>query len=290
MDFIRRLATEESAKDNLFDEPGMLILTSFLALLLGGASVAAGVGGGGLFVPLYAFVLGTGAKGAVPLSTSTIVGGALGKYLISCKERHPIADKPLINYDLAAFMQPMILLGTIFGVLLNILLPDILIVIFLVLILGFSAFKTVKKGLRLKANDEAKDENAEEDQNGNDNDTPKDDDAVESQEIEMRNTETEGSKKHEYTEEEIKEMDEDELLALGIVPEGSGFGLDEVGDHDGENEPGDFHDNEKELARLEELNGFITSKMIAKVRGDMGSRLKDKDALSHERELAHQEE
>jgi len=67
------------------------------------AATAAGIGGGGLFVPLYAFVLGfqkfdeipifskceisdelgVGAKGAVPLSKSTIFGGALGKYLVS---------------------------------------------------------------------------------------------------------------------------------------------------------------------------------------------------------------
>ena len=86
------------------------------------------------------------------------------------KATHPEMDRPLVNYNLASYMQPMILLGTIFGVLLNILLPDILIILFLMIILGFSSYKTFKKARRLaKEAEEKEKEDMGEEEEGGDN-------------------------------------------------------------------------------------------------------------------------
>ena len=58
--------------------PWRLASTTVLVLVFGALGAAAGIGGGGFFVPLYAFLLGVGAKAAVPMSKATILGGAIG--------------------------------------------------------------------------------------------------------------------------------------------------------------------------------------------------------------------
>merc|ERR1719502_2226210 len=126
--------------------PVQLIVVTLLVLVLGSLAAGAGIGGGGLFVPIYMVLLGAGPKGAVPLSKATILGGAIGNFLTLSRARHPKAERPMIDYEASTFMQSGELLGVVFGVLLNGLLPAILIVVFLVLILSYNAFKTFKKG------------------------------------------------------------------------------------------------------------------------------------------------
>lgn len=62
-------------------------------------------------------------------------------------QRHPKADRPLIAYDVALVLEPMTLAGTVIGVMLNSILPTWLITIMLVALLGFTARKTLLKGV-----------------------------------------------------------------------------------------------------------------------------------------------
>ena len=81
-----------------------------LVLVLGSLAAGAGVGGGGLFVPIYMVLLGAGPKGAVPLSKATILGGAVGNFISLGFARHPKAkthkqgDRPMIDYEASTFM------------------------------------------------------------------------------------------------------------------------------------------------------------------------------------------
>lgn len=145
-----RLLAETTAvlENGVFGTTWQIWVSSFLCILLGALATSAGIGGGGLFVPLYAFVLGTGVKYGVPVSKATIFGGSLGKYLSTAFTKHPSANRPIVNYNLVAMMQSWELLGTIFGVFFNVLFPELVIVILLVLVLGFSAYKTLKKGIQ----------------------------------------------------------------------------------------------------------------------------------------------
>jgi len=98
-------------------------------------------------------LLGAGPKGAVPLSKATILGGAIGNFLSLGTAKHPRAPKPgrpLIDYEASTLMQSGELLGVVFGVLLNNLLPAICIVVFLVLILSYNSFKTLKKAIAIR--------------------------------------------------------------------------------------------------------------------------------------------
>mmetsp|Transcript_15678 Transcript_15678/g.47748 ORF Transcript_15678/g.47748 Transcript_15678/m.47748 type:complete len:398 (-) Transcript_15678:591-1784(-) len=158
----RRLddGSEEEMPETLKEIEGWrLALTSIMAMGFGAFAAGAGIGGGGLLVPTYAFVLGVGAKNAVPLSKATILGVALGNFFMIGFERHPdpAADRPLIDYDLSAYMQSAILLGTVFGVLFNTILPEIAIIVLLMLVLFYNSWRTVRKGNRLrKKEDEAR--------------------------------------------------------------------------------------------------------------------------------------
>jgi len=142
----------ESESDSANGLPGtvQLIVSTVLVLVLGSLAAGAGIGGGGLFVPIYMVLLGAGPKGAVPLSKATILGGAVGNFLSLGPARHPKAKRPLIDYESSTFMQSGELLGVVFGVLLNNLLPAVIIVLFLVLILSYNAVRTLRKGMSIR--------------------------------------------------------------------------------------------------------------------------------------------
>jgi len=143
---------------DIWDEdngPVKLILTYVLVIVLGSLAAGAGVGGGGLFVPIYWLVLNAGPKGAVPLSKATILGGAVGNFLSISRQRHPKASRPMIDYESSTYMQSGELLGVVFGVLLNKLLPAIVIIVFLILILSFNSFRTIKKGIQIRKKETA---------------------------------------------------------------------------------------------------------------------------------------
>mmetsp|Transcript_19470 Transcript_19470/g.60001 ORF Transcript_19470/g.60001 Transcript_19470/m.60001 type:complete len:567 (+) Transcript_19470:37-1737(+) len=126
-----------------------LVLAAVLVLTLGSLAAGAGIGGGGLFVPIYWLVLfrteQNGAKAAIPLSKATILGGAIGNFLSIGWQRHPKAERPMIDYDTAVFMQSGELLGVIFGVLLNRMLPELIVIIFLVILLSYNTKRTLRK-------------------------------------------------------------------------------------------------------------------------------------------------
>lgn len=156
---LRRLSGDDDKDDDPYaalkgdvfggaDSPEVwqIVVTALLILTFGSLAAGAGVGGGGLFVPIYAILLGVGGKPAVPLSKCTILGAALGNYVTIGWARHPKADRPLIDYEVSTLMQAGELLGVTVGVLLNLLLPELVIMIFLAVLLSFNSYKTLKKG------------------------------------------------------------------------------------------------------------------------------------------------
>lgn len=70
-------------------------------------AAAGGIGGGGILVPIYILVLRFSPKYAVPLSNITIFGGAITNTFLNMKKRHPLADRPLVDWDLILVMEPL---------------------------------------------------------------------------------------------------------------------------------------------------------------------------------------
>ncbi|CAM9735245.1 unnamed protein product, partial [Hapterophycus canaliculatus] len=83
------------------------IATIVLAALGLMIAAAGGIGGGGILVPIYILVLRFSPKYAVPLSNMTIFGGAITNTFLNMKKRHPLADRPLVDWDLILVMEPL---------------------------------------------------------------------------------------------------------------------------------------------------------------------------------------
>lgn len=109
---------------------------------------AGGLGAGAVIIPVYIFVYGYSTTDSIPLSKVTIFAGALINVFFIWNKRH-ITNKNrfLINYSLAATMIPLLLAGTMLGVLLSKLLPAVIITGALIGYLGLSIIKLYFRGL-----------------------------------------------------------------------------------------------------------------------------------------------
>lgn len=67
-------------------------------------------------MPLFNTLLGFGLKEATALSQAVITGGALASVPIAAAGRHPSDPaKPLLDYDMALMLTPVILFGVSVG-------------------------------------------------------------------------------------------------------------------------------------------------------------------------------
>jgi len=102
---------------------------------------------------LFLLVAGYDEHYAVPLSKVIIFAAAFMDFWLYRPLRHPVQKwRPLIYYDIAVLLEPLILGGTSIGVLLNLILPNFVIGILLILLLTFTCYRMFKKGkdLRMK--------------------------------------------------------------------------------------------------------------------------------------------
>lgn len=116
-----------------------------------GLMIAAGggIGGGGILVPIYILILGFSPKHAIPLSNITVFGGALANTILNAQKRHPLADRPMIDWDLILVMEPLTIGGALIGAFLNKLLPERMLVVLLVILLSFTADNSLRKAIKM---------------------------------------------------------------------------------------------------------------------------------------------
>mmetsp|Transcript_69057 Transcript_69057/g.202171 ORF Transcript_69057/g.202171 Transcript_69057/m.202171 type:complete len:557 (-) Transcript_69057:68-1738(-) len=112
-----------------------------------GLAMSAGVGGGGIFVPLGIILLRFASKPSTGLSQASIFGASLAGLIINARSRHPKADRPLIDLDMALFLAPMQMAGALVGVIVQKILPTWAVIVAMAVILGYTAFKTTCKGI-----------------------------------------------------------------------------------------------------------------------------------------------
>jgi hypothetical protein len=112
---------------------------------------AGGIGGGGLVIPVLIIIIGFAPRIAIPLGSVTVFGGSLAGLLLNLKRRHPLADRPIIDWDLILVMEPVVLVGTLFGGILHRVFSEKLLTILLVLLLSIVAHMTLSKAKRMSA-------------------------------------------------------------------------------------------------------------------------------------------
>lgn len=114
------------------------------------AAAAGGIGGGGILVPVYIAVMQFHPREAIPLSAVTVLGGAMaGTLLVNARRRHPIADRPLIDWDLVMVMEPLVLVGALIGTFIHRVLSDKVLVVMLVVFLSVTARTMLLKAQRM---------------------------------------------------------------------------------------------------------------------------------------------
>jgi hypothetical protein len=108
-----------------------------------------GIGGGGLVVPIYIIALGLPTRIAIPLGSVTVFGGSMAGLLLNLRRRHPLADRPIIDWDLILVMEPLVLTGALLGGLLHRSVSEKILMVLLVLLLSISAHATLTKAKRM---------------------------------------------------------------------------------------------------------------------------------------------
>lgn len=135
---------------NLFPMASADVEAMVLAFVACALAASGGIGGGGLLVPLFILVEDFEADLASPLSSATITGGSIVGYIIYCTRWHPLfptVQGPLIDYETVLIILPSLLTGTMIGTIFDKILPLWFIMTMLFILLGFSTYRTCKKGL-----------------------------------------------------------------------------------------------------------------------------------------------
>lgn len=143
-----KLEAPDTFGQNLPRDIALCVIAFFVA----GISLAAGVGGGGLFVPLLMIVLGLNSKIATSLSQAALFGGALSAFAYNMQCGHPSRPaRPLINFELACLIGSALVAGAQVGSVVHAFAPPALILLLLCTVLVESARKGVNNGLKIHA-------------------------------------------------------------------------------------------------------------------------------------------
>eukprot|EP00743_Colponemidia_sp_Colp-15_P007836 GILK01008486.1.p1 GENE.GILK01008486.1~~GILK01008486.1.p1 ORF type:complete len:545 (-),score=85.29 GILK01008486.1:211-1803(-) len=131
------------------------VIGAIISVLGSAFSNAGGIGGGGIMVPVLILLYAFSPHDAIPLSKVTVFSGAVVRFWLTYKVRHPDADKAVTDYDTAMVLEPLVLAGTMIGVVLNRMLPGWIILFLLTVVLLITTWTTVRKSLELWAKETA---------------------------------------------------------------------------------------------------------------------------------------
>ncbi|PNS92521.1 hypothetical protein POPTR_018G037400v4 [Populus trichocarpa] len=124
-----------------------IVLGSIIGFLGAAFGSVGGVGGGGIFVPMLSLIIGFDPKSATAISKCMIMGAAVSSVYYNLKLRHPTIDMPIIDYDLALLIQPMLMLGISLGVALNVIFADWMVTVLLIVLFTVTSTKAFFKGV-----------------------------------------------------------------------------------------------------------------------------------------------
>lgn len=113
-------------------------------------SMAVGVGGGGILVPIFNILLHFSIKQSTALAQSVICCSGLGTVIFSLRNSLPSnPNKPLADIHTALLLTPPLLFGVSIGVLANRLLPPYIISLTIIIILSYISYRTFLTATKL---------------------------------------------------------------------------------------------------------------------------------------------
>lgn len=122
---------------------------TILVFVISGMANAGGIGGGPIMTAFGILTFYFNTKQAIPLSQVIIAAGAFIGLAIRLLLRHPIKNRPMLEYHISMIIIPPILFGSLFGVMVNKILPNVAILSMLTLVLIFITFMTLRNGIKI---------------------------------------------------------------------------------------------------------------------------------------------
>ena len=123
----------------------------FVCFVGAGLAMAAGVGGGGFYVALGLILLRFSAKPATGLSQSSVFGASLAGLIINTQSRHPVANRPVIDLDVALILAPMKMSGALLGVIVQSTLPNWVIIVLMATLIetcGVTRYENISESVQ----------------------------------------------------------------------------------------------------------------------------------------------
>ena len=123
---------------------------TFVFSLIMCLSNVAGIGGGGVAIPLAMYFFNLSTKPAIAISSFAIMISTLARFFYNFNERHP--DKPnccCIDYNMTNVMMPLTMMGSLIGAFFYLLFPDLVITIVLTLLLCVLSLESGRKFIEL---------------------------------------------------------------------------------------------------------------------------------------------
>lgn len=126
-----------------------IVVATIIGFVGSACGTVGGVGGGGIFVPMLNLIVGFDTKSAAALSKCMIMGASASSVWYNLRVRHPTRDVPIIDYDLALFFQPMLMMGITAGVTLSVIFPYWLITILIIILFLGTSSRSFYKGIEM---------------------------------------------------------------------------------------------------------------------------------------------
>lgn len=134
--------------ENIFPLGSTGWLGVVLILVIAGLTNAGGIGGGAVIVPVYMFLFNYTIGDSVPLAKATIFGGAVVTLFVNANRRYPNQpSRPLNDYRLSSFIIPLMLSGSMIGVMLTKIIPSAFILCTMVSYLWHSSYHIALKAM-----------------------------------------------------------------------------------------------------------------------------------------------
>ncbi|XWV24932.1 hypothetical protein QJ856_gp0849 [Tupanvirus deep ocean] len=125
------------------------IATVFLIFVMSIFTTIAGVGGGSLYVSIFMLINNFEINVAIPLSVSTIVGSTAVRVIYFYNKEQPtVQGRSLIYYFPILIIVPFIANTSFVGIIFEKLFPKIISFIVILLLLGYSFYKTFLNGIK----------------------------------------------------------------------------------------------------------------------------------------------
>ena len=120
-----------------------------------------GVGGAGKCVPICLIFFRFDPKNSIALSNFSIFLASVIRYLLNSVKSHPLKNGKgiLVDLNLSIIMLPLIISGVSIGVIVNLIMPNVVVMACYVVLLTYILFNMVKKTKTIYAKENRSEQN-----------------------------------------------------------------------------------------------------------------------------------